>query len=166
MLEFQHSPMSRREFDLRSRFYLDLGYRLFWIFDFCDTDPPKKIMYKDINPDEETVDIVWPSQDRIRFLDNLNIFDYTDDAEQFNIFFHVYTGWGKEYEHSYPDGGTWVTWEYVNPLDRKRLFVEPRSYELEDLREFNAFYYSEDEFFELLARFAKEIEDESAINQR
>lgn len=33
VIEFQHSPISNDEFNIRNSFYTDLGYRLIWVFD-------------------------------------------------------------------------------------------------------------------------------------
>ena len=158
VIEFQHSPISRKEFNLRSRFYLNLGYRLVWIFDYCDIDPPKKILYKKIDTSAGTVELIWPSRDRVRFLDDLNILEYADE-EQFHIFFHIATGLGQEVEHSFPNGESWYTWEYANPFLRERYFVEPRALKWEHLDEFDALYYEEKEFFELLTHYTSKKED-------
>lgn len=163
VLEFQHSPMSRKEFDLRSRFYLDLGYRLIWIFDFCDTDPPKKILYKAKDSKQKTISLIWPSQDRVRFLDNLNMLEYANE-KQFHVFFHISTGLGHEVEHSFSTGYTWYKWEYVDPFFRERYFVEPCFLEWEHLDEFEALYYEEKEFFEILAQYAAKMKSDSTIN--
>ena len=36
VIEFQHSPISRKEFNKRNWFYTKAGYKLIWIFDFID----------------------------------------------------------------------------------------------------------------------------------
>lgn len=36
VIEFQHSPISYREFNERNWFYTEAGYKLIWIFDFID----------------------------------------------------------------------------------------------------------------------------------
>lgn len=36
IIEFQHSPISKKEFDERNAFYVGLGYKVIWIFDFAD----------------------------------------------------------------------------------------------------------------------------------
>lgn len=159
VIELQHSSMSRREFEQRSKFYLDLGYRLMWIFDFCETNPPKKILYKEKNQEQEILSLIWPSSDRVKFLDNLDMREFVDeDEDQFHIFFNIFTGLGHEVEHFFPDGSSWYKWEYVNPFLRENLFVEPKYIAWESLREFVAFFYEEDEFYDFLSQYAKKAE--------
>lgn len=50
VLEFQHSPITRKEFISRSSFYLGLGYKLTWIFDFCECEKPKKFYTRERIP--------------------------------------------------------------------------------------------------------------------
>lgn len=150
VLEFQHSPITRKEFISRSSFYLGLGYKLTWIFDFCECEKPKKILYTRKNTTEHEIDLVWPGSDRVRFLDNLDRFQYAEIGN-FHIVFHICTGLGKEVEHSLDNGFSWSTWEYVNPFQKEYCFVEPRSMCLDNLADFEAIYYDEEEFYELLS---------------
>lgn len=150
VLEFQHSPISRKEFISRSSFYLSLGYKLIWIFDFCECESPKKILYTSKEPSEHKISIVWPGRDRLHFLDGLNRLQYSETGN-FHIFFHICTGLGKEVEHSLDSGFSWSTWEYVNPFQQEYCFVEPRSMYIDDLANFDAIYYDEEEFYEWLS---------------
>ena len=154
VIEFQHSQLSRREFIERSVFYLDLGYKLFWVFDFRDPDHYKKILYTEKDDTDRYISLVWPGKDRPRFLDGLDRYEYADRGN-FHILFHISTGLGEEVEHSNDNGFEWSTWEYVNVFSRETLFVEPRSMYIEDLKEFDAICYDEEEFYEMLDRQAK-----------
>ena len=59
---------------------------------------------------------------------------------------------------------TWYKWEYVDPFFRERYFVEPCFLEWEHLDEFEALYYEEKEFFEILAQYAAKMKSDSTIN--
>lgn len=150
VMEFQHSPISRKEFISRSSFYLGLGYKLTWIFDFCECEKQKKILYTRKDTSKHEIDLVWPGRDRVRFLDNLDRSQYADIGN-FHVFFHICTGLGEEVEHSTDTGFSWSTWEYSNPFQREYCFVEPRSMYLDSLTEFEAIYYGEEEFYEILS---------------
>lgn len=159
VIEFQHSQITRKEFIARSSFYLGLGYKLTWIFDFCECTSNKKILYTRKNPSEHRISLLWPGQDRIRFLDNLDRSQYAENG-YFHIIFHINTGLGKEVEHMSNNGFTWSTWNYSNPfLQRERYFVEPCSIYIDDLSSFDAFYYGEEEFFDLLSIKAKQADE-------
>lgn len=43
VIEFQHSPLTRGEFEERNAFYLSLGYRVVWVFDARDSFREKTI---------------------------------------------------------------------------------------------------------------------------
>ena len=153
VLEFQHSPISRKEFVLRSCFYLNLGYRLTWVFDYCECEKPKRILYTKKKSSESKLNLVWPGKDRIRFLDNLNRLQYAEIGN-FHIYFHICTGLGEEVEHFTENGFSWSTWEYVNPFYKEYYFVEPCAMYIDSLAEFEAIYYDEEEFFDLLSAAA------------
>lgn len=118
--------------------------------DFCECEKPKNILYTRKNPTGHEIDLVWPGSDRVRFLDNLDRFQYAEIGN-FHIVFHICTGLGEEVEHSLDNGFSWSTWEYVNPFQKEYCFVEPRSMCLDNLADFEAIYYDEEEFYELLS---------------
>lgn len=154
VLEFQHSPISRREFDARSMFYLNLGYRLYWIFDFCECDTPKRIYISNVDSEAGLMTLEWPGRDRIRFLDNIDLFDYNEDG-YLHVVFHVSVGTGECVEHYNPYGYSWTTWEYINPSQQYRCFVEPNFFVWENLCEFEVVSYREEEFLGKMLRFAQ-----------
>lgn len=43
VIEFQHSKISKEEFDDRNRFYASLGYRLIWVFDLIEDYQAQKL---------------------------------------------------------------------------------------------------------------------------
>ena len=45
VIEFQHSPISSREFNERNWFYNRCGYKVIWIFDFIDKYDAEQIAY-------------------------------------------------------------------------------------------------------------------------
>lgn len=150
VVEFQHSPISRKEFVLRSEFYLSLGHRLIWIFDFCECEHEKRILYKDKDTDNNRISIIWPGKDRVRFLDH---FDKQEFAEPgyFYILFHIKAGLGEEIELSPYNGYSRSAWEYVYPFEPEYFFIKPcRSY-INSLAEFEAYYYGEEEFYDDLS---------------
>lgn len=150
VMEFQHSPITHKEFISRSSFYLGLGYKLIWIFDFCECEKPKKIFYTKKDSSKHEINLVWPGNDRVLFLDDFDMSRYAD-AENFHIFFHICTGLGEKIEHLPYDGFDWVTWQYANPHQKEYCFVEPRSTYLKSLSTFEAIFYGEEEFYELLS---------------
>ena len=46
VIEFQHSVMSPDKFDDRNNFYLNLGYKVIWLFDLSDLFESGKITYE------------------------------------------------------------------------------------------------------------------------
>lgn len=147
VVEIQHSPISRKEFILRSDFYLSLGYKLIWIFDFCECDQEKRILYTEKDTTNHRMRIVWPGKDRVRFLDYLDRAEYANPG-YFHIIFHIKTGLGEEFEHDSYNGYSWTTWEYVSPFEREYCFIQPRNPYIECLDEFEAYYYGEEEFYD------------------
>ena len=145
VVEFQHSAISCDEFVDRTKYYMNQGYRMIWIFDFCDISP-QKIMYYTKVENSDWIHVIWPGKDRLRFLDSIDFREY-DEALQ--IYFHISTGKGKKItiESDYYD---WERWEYINPFQRERLFIKlylPGFYSLKD---FFALPYSEEDFFKIL----------------
>lgn len=86
-------------------------------------------------------------------MDNLNRLQYAEIGN-FHIYFHIYTGLGEEVEHFTENGFSWSTWEYVNPFSKEYYFVEPCAMFIDSLAEFEAIYYDEEEFFDLLSSAA------------
>lgn len=153
VIEFQHSTISQKEFVSRSRFYMECGYRLIWVFDFCECKAPKQILIADDGYEDDFVWLVWPGRDRMRFLDSI---DFSGLSGYLNIVFHINTGRGKPVWHE-PNGYLpWKTWEYVDPFHKSPCFVAL------DLRNFNgtsdffARRYSEEQFCRKLERLGKQ----------
>lgn len=57
--EFQHSPMTAEEFYERTQFYTAAGYRIVWLFDFCDQYYEEKIKY--IDDERSLYKWQWPA---------------------------------------------------------------------------------------------------------
>lgn len=145
IIEFQHSPISQEEFISRSKFYLDNGYTLIWVFDFCDCVPQKTIFVSDYK--NGIIHLVWPGRDRVKFLDNIN---FTDVSDYLHIFFNINSGMGKRIAHNSEQYGYWETWEYVNPFSKHACFARLFLNEFERVDKFVAEYYSEEDFFHIL----------------
>lgn len=152
VIEFQHSSISQNEFLVRTQFYINCGYRVIWIFDFCDNKNPKRLYISETEYDGKIVRLVWPGKDRVRFLDNI---DFSDFGKYLYIAFYVNTGMGELQLHD-PDGYIpWATWEYADLLSRTPCFVLLCLDYFYGTDEFSAFYYSEQKFLKLLRELEK-----------
>lgn len=152
IIEFQHSTISQKEFISRSGFYINCGYKVIWVFDFCESNHPKKILISDDKYGNDIVRFVWPGKDRVRFLDNI---DFREWSNCLYVFFHISTGKGHE-RLCDPNGYyPWTTWEYVNPFQREPVFILLFLNEIKTLSDFFAYSYSEKKFYEKLKNFSK-----------
>lgn len=146
VIEFQHSTMSQTEFSKRTQFYIDCGYIIIWVFDFCHCRNPKRILSTGLNHDGDLTHFVWPGRDRVKFLD----FIKHDWLGNFLIYFQVNTGEGIECIHD-PDGyDSWTTWEYINPTQKTIKFISPNFGSLNSLSDFWATVDSEEDFYGML----------------
>ena len=66
VVEFQHSAISQNEFMTRSSFYMSCGYKIIWVFDFCECKNPKRILIADDEYENDVIRLVWPGRDKIR----------------------------------------------------------------------------------------------------
>ncbi len=153
VIEFQHSSISQSEFFARTQFYIECGYKIIWIFDFCECEPQKRIFISDTGYEEDIIKLVWPGRDRIRFLDNL---DFSNFGNHLYIAFHENTGIGELQSHE-PDGHIpWDTWEYRDPFSRCPCFLLLcPEYFTGCVDNFFARYYSEQDFFNMLKKLNK-----------
>ncbi len=152
VIEFQHSAISQREFITRSQFYINCGYKVMWIFDFCECEWPKRIYIAETRAQDNLIQLVWPGRDRIRFLDNIN---FTDCNNHLDIFFHINTGKGELQLHN-PDGDfSWETWGYKDSFSRHPCFVRLYLNYFEGVDSFFAWYYPEEDFYNTLKRLGK-----------
>lgn len=105
IIEFQHSTISQKDFISRSKFYIECGYTLIWVFDFCECSSYKRILISE-EYEDNLIRLVWPGRDRIRFLDGI---DFAGCDSCLYIFFHINTSKGKL---------RWHNWEgaYVRDL--------------------------------------------------
>lgn len=151
VIEFQHSAISQREFKKRSKFYIECGYTILWVFDFRECFPPKKVLIAE-EYENNRVDLVWPGKDRVRFLDSIDFSDFDDYPY---VFFHVSTGKGRLRSH-HPDGYCpWETWEYVDPFAKESCFLWLPMDKFETTSEFHAVHYSEQQFNRILKSLGK-----------
>lgn len=152
IVEFQHSTISQKEFLSRSIFYMNCGYKVMWVFDFCESKHPKKILIADDEYENNIVRLVWPGKDRVRFFDNIDFCDYSNCLY---VFFHINTGKGHE-RLCAPDGYCpWTTWEYINPFQREPRFFLLCLNRLYTLSDFFAYSYSEETFYKQLGNLCK-----------
>ena len=161
VIEFQHSSISYNDFVARSDFYINQGYYIIWVFDFCTITPQKEMYYTEDSQEEnpDLFQVVWPGKDRLRFLDEVNFCEYADNMQ---IFFHVNIGAGHKILIE-SDNRVWERWEYINPFQRERLFIELDLIDLAEsflrdvppLKEFFASPYSEETFYNNLKNIGK-----------
>lgn len=152
VVEFQHSPLSQKTFLERSDFYIQCGYRIIWVFDFCNPKRPKTIFIAD-DDDETTKHLIWTRNNRVKFLDNINFSSY---GNRLNIIFYIHTGAGKqvkcETDHYYP----WTKWEYIDAIHKDYCFVRLYLEDFTTTSDFWARYYSEEEFYNRLRKINKD----------
>lgn len=153
VVEFQHSTISYADFVGRTNFYINQGYGVIWIFDFCDLylneikrTKAKTIYYTEIK-NSNWIKVAWPGRDRILFLDRVNFSDY---GENLHIYFHVSTGKSRKRMIERDGFYSREEWEYINPFQRERLFIKLHLGELCSLKEFFAIPYSEEDFYKKL----------------
>ena len=146
IIEFQHSTISQKEFVSRSNFYIECGYTLIWVFDFCECSSYKRILVSEEYTDN-MIHLVWPGRDRIKFLDNI---DFTGCDAYLYIFFQIYTEKGKLHWHNLDGGYPWETWEYVDPLSKCPCFVLLSLNTFKRSDDFVAKYCSEQDFYHAL----------------
>lgn len=151
VVEFQHSTISYNDFVSRTDFYMNQGYGMIWIFDFCDIKPQKIMYYTEIE-NSDWIQIIWPGKDRLRFLDKIDFREYGEDLQ---IYFHVNTGKGRKILIEHDDFFDWERWEYINPFQRERLFINLYLTGFYSLKEFFAFPYSEETFYKMLKNTGK-----------
>lgn len=147
VFEFQHSSITHKEFFERTAYYMNLGYKLRWIFDFRD----KRIYYAEKDTQERRAHFIW-GEDRIRILDTVNsdLYKYVDEKnnspENLSILFQVQTGRGIREEYTDDYGSLRETWRYIDPFHREPLLIEPMI-DRNGLERFDAFYYDEEEIY-------------------
>lgn len=146
IVEFQHSPISQSEFLARSQFYIDCGYQIIWVFDFCECKTPKKIYISDTEYTDNIIRLAWPGKDRIKFLDSI---DFTNFGNNLHIAFHVSTGKGSSQPVFY-DYYSWNEWTYNDPFHRDVCFVWLLLQYFYGANDFFAQRYSEKDFYERL----------------
>lgn len=82
VVEFQHSIVSASVFDDRNNFYLNLGYKVVWLFDINDVYKNKKISY--CNEDDGCY-FSWPNPKR-------TFAAYDVNKGEVELFFHIADG--------------------------------------------------------------------------
>lgn len=150
--EFQHSPISGDDFIERSRYYLKLGYKLVWIFDYCTQSPPKTILYTKEQYEYEGKEVyhfVWPGRDRIKLFDSYEVRSFLSEecksGGKLSVYFFVSTGLGRQIQCEY-DFRDYVKWEYEDPFHRNSFYIAPYFSLTDDLSEFYARAYEKESF--------------------
>lgn len=151
VIELQHSAISYNDFVARTNFYMNQGYGIIWIFDFCDINP-QKIMYYTEMENSNLIQVIWPGKDRLRFLDKI---DFSECDENLHIYFHINTGKGCKILIESDNYFDWERWEYIDPFHRERLFIKLYLSEFYSLKEFFALPYPEADFYEMLRNTGK-----------
>lgn len=164
VFEFQHSPISPNEFVTRSRYYLNLGYHLHWVFDFRDPNLPKKLYYDNFGPNTKYCRIIWPGKDRIKLFKSeevRSLFDECTFSEApLSIWFHVNIGRGIKHEFNYSCeyiSKDYSKWSYLDPLSKEEAFIKVHIESCEDISDFYAAFYSNDEFKKSMHKLVKLI---------
>lgn len=159
--EFQHSSISADAFIERSLYYLDLGYTLIWVFDYCTLQSPKVIFraegtyQSDIHKNLHKY--VWPGKDRVRLFDSDDMRDFLNETncnENGNLFafFFVRTGLGEEKQITYGDTWSHIKWEYKNPFQLEEKYLKIHFSYSDDLSDFYATTWDKQVFEEYLVQ--------------
>lgn len=155
VVEFQHSTISSKEFVSRTDFYVNQGYGVVWIFDFCSILSPKvlpKVLYYTEEPDTNWIRVLWPGRDRVKFLDSI---DFSKYGKKIHIYFHVSTGKAYRRLIESDDFCDRESWNYIDPFHREQLFFYLDLDSFQSSREFYALPYSEESFYRKLRNAAK-----------
>ena len=158
VIEFQHSSISSTDFISHTGFYMSQGYRVIWIFDFCNVYPSKQLYYIK-EDDSNEIHVFWPGKGRLRFLDRVDISPYVNNLY---IFFYVSSGKGYSKIDDYY-GHT--LWNYIDPFNRETLFIKLDLYSFETTRDFYALPYSDEEFQRVLKNIGK-CQEKSMIDSK
>lgn len=153
--EFQHSSISTDEFIERSRYFMNLGYTLIWIFDYCTIYPPKTIFciedssYMDC--DNNLHKYAWPGKDRIKMFDTNEIKLFLsemgcNESGNLYIYFYVSTGMGRKTSITYREVDEYTKWEYVNPFMREEKYLKVHFSASDNLSIFYATTYAKEQF--------------------
>ena len=132
---------------------MQCGYKLIWIFNFCECKKQKRILIAADGYEDNTVQLIWPGRDRIRFLDNIGLSDFSG---QLYVVFHANTGKGKQVLHDPAGYHPWVTWEYIDPFHREHCFLPVILDDFTDTTDFRAKYYSVEDFYTCLKRLNRD----------
>lgn len=151
--EFQHSPISGDDFIERSSYYLNLGYRLVWIFDYCTKSRPKNILFTEeqyIYKYRTLYRFVWPGRDRVKLFDSYDMSSFLSECEcnnggKLRVYFFVSTGLGEEIHYEY-DIWDYEKWEFVDPFRRENYYIKPYFSFTDDLSDFYASAYKKEIF--------------------
>lgn len=150
VVEFQHSSIAQSEFLARSQFYINCGYQIIWVFDFCECKPQKQIYISDTGYENNIVRLAWPGKDRIRFLDSIDLSNF---GNSLHIVFHVSTGKGSS-QPVFHDCYSWDKWTYNDPFHKDICFVWLLLQYFNRTDDFFARHYSEKDFFRTLKSFS------------
>ena len=122
VVEFQHSIVSASVFDDRNNFYLNLGYKVVWLFDITDVYKNKRISY---SKEDGACYFSWPNPKRTFAAYDINkgeveLFFHIADGENGSIF-HVkwISDWGFEVFRTSPPMTRENFLEYVGLRDGK-----------------------------------------------
>lgn len=163
VFEFQHSAIPVDTFICRTKFYMDLGYSVVWIFDYQNCDYPKCIYYEDAPFSERIKHVLWPGRDRVRFFDCETMRSFIEDcdngAQNLSVLFNVNTGRGREYLCEYQDGYQSYKWEYVDPLAKEAYYIRPYFNTTESLSDFWAVFFTEEEIDERIQKIVAKYID-------
>ena len=158
IFEFQHSTISGDEFVKRTEFYLNLGYKVVWIFDFKEIEKPKCFFYEEAG-DDAVKHVVWTGNNRVRMFDSTNVRLFFDDVmcnseSDVQVLFYISTGVGRKRSYEY-NGHSVKKWEFVNPLIREAYYIKPIFCLKNKLSDFYAIFYTEDEIDAQIRSFNK-----------
>lgn len=67
VIEFQHSPISKEEFERRNAFYTKVARQLVWVFDFRDKCEMERLTLHGEGVDGSSYEWKWPSQTLVDF---------------------------------------------------------------------------------------------------
>lgn len=157
VFEFQHSPISVGAFLERSLFYIELGYSLIWIFDFQDTEKPKKFYYEEYDSFCQYKRILWPGRDRISLFNSRTVLTLLTNTSinqgKLSIWFHINAGPGSHEIFEYANGYDGDIWYCNEPWLISEYFVKLHIDSLKSIRDFHGKFYTNKEFKKYISKF-------------
>lgn len=135
VIEFQHSSITAEEFERRTRFFIDAGYRIAWVFDVTDQFKSEAIGF--LNEDRDDL-YIWKHPIRI-FAKCPTI---TDQSKSFSL----WLTWDTEGNFDILNKVIWATRDDNNEYVLKRFAVSPYLIDMNKEVDIDDFFKSQKDY--------------------